>query len=305
MMKKKEKNSFGGLALSDRIFYIFCNAFVAICAVVALYPMIFMVASSLSSANAISSGKVFLWPVEPTIEGFRLVFKTKEIITGYRNTIFYTAAATVLNVMFNMMVIYPLARKNFYGRNLFMLFIYIPGVLSGGMIPAYILYTKLHMVNTIWMMIIPGLFSTYFILVGKAMLADALPEEVLEAAKIDGCSDFRYFFEMVLPLSKALVAIIAFNSAMGHWNNYMTPMIYIHDESKYPLQLVLRNILIKNTVNSNMLMDLTSEDAMLKKNATELLKYSSIVVSILPLLCLLPFMQKYFIRGTLTGAVKG
>jgi len=204
-----------------------------------------------------------------------------------------------------MMVIYPLARKNFYGRNLFMLFIYIPGVLSGGMIPAYILYTKLHMVNTIWMMIIPGLFSTYFILVGKAMLADALPEEVLEAAKIDGCSDFRYFFEMVLPLSKALVAIIAFNSAMGHWNNYMTPMIYIHDESKYPLQLVLRNILIKNTVNSNMLMDLTSEDAMLKKNATELLKYSSIVVSILPLLCLLPFMQKYFIRGTLTGAVKG
>jgi len=289
----------------DKVFYVVLNTVMTLCIMIAIYPMIYMVSASFSSPEAIESARVWLLPVDFSLDGYKAAFKTNQLFMGYSNTIFYTFVATVLNVMVTMGMAYALARKNLVGKKFLTLFVYLSTVLNGGLIPQYILYNNLGITNTIWVMILPGMFSMYFVIVARTSLESTIPDELWEAAKIDGCSDIRYFFKIIMPLSKAIIAVVAVNCAMGHWNDYFTAMIYLRDEKLYPLQLVLKNILVANEVSSDMLMDFSNNGGVLKTNLTAVLKYSTIVLSLAPIFCVLPFLRKYFVQGVMLGSVKG
>lgn len=289
----------------DKVFYAVLNTVVILCVIIAIYPIIYVFSASFSSPEAIESAKVWLLPVDFSLDGYKAAFKTSQLFVGYRNTIFYTFVATVLNVMVTMGMAYALSRKNLVGKKFLTIFIYLSTVLNGGLIPQYILYNNLGITNTIWVMILPGMFSMYFVIVARTSMESTIPNELWEAAKIDGCSDIYYFFKIIMPLSKSIMAVVAVNCAVGHWNDYFTAMIYLTDENLYPLQLVLKNILVANEVSSDMLMDLSANGGILETNLTAVLKYSTIVLSLAPIFCALPFLSKYFVKGVMLGSVKG
>ena len=292
----KINHSFSDKALNTTLMVIF-SIFLAII----MYPLIYVVSSAFSSGEAVSGGRVILWPVEPTLFGFELVFKNKTVWTGYTNTIIYTFAGTVLNLVLNVMCAYPLSRRNFQGRSLYMIFFMIPMFFSGGLIPSYILITKLGLINTRWAIILSGGLSIFNMIMMRTFFMNSIPEELHEAAKIDGITDIGYLFKIVLPLSKAIIAVMALYYAVGQWNSYFNAMIFLQDEGKYPLQLVLKEILIasESTVGGS------GETILQQYRLANQLKYVSVIVSSLPVLCLYPFVQKYFAQGVMIGSLKG
>ena len=238
-----------------------------------------------------------------SLEGYKAVFSNDDIITGYMNTIFYTVCGTFVNVCVTVIAAYPLSRKDLVGQNFFAFLFSFTMLFSGGMIPNYLLMKDLHLLNTRWVMIIPGALSVYNMLVVKTFFQSSIPGELLEAAQIDGCSDAKYFFKILLPLSKASIAVITLYYAVSHWNSYFNALMYLDDRTKIPLQLVLREILVSNKISGEMIYDQELLEA--KQNLSELLKYSLIVVSSLPIICVYPFVQKYFVKGVMVGSVKG
>ena len=243
-----------------------------------------------------------LWPVEPTLRGYAAVFSYKPVFIGYRNTLFYTAVGTALNVAVTLMAAYPLARRDLVGRGILMKLFTFTMVFSGGMIPTYLLVGALGLVNTVWSQLIPGMISVYNMIIARTFISE-IPGELLEAAKIDGCSDLRFFMEMVIPLSKAVIAVLALYYAVSHWNTYFKAFLYLSNQQLFPLQLFLRQILVMNSVDSDLLMDPEMQEAI--QGMRELLKYALIVVSTVPILCVYPFVQRYFIKGVMIGSVKG
>ncbi len=297
-MNKKVK-----LSTDDRIFYIAVNIIIAIVLVIMLWPLIFIVSSSVSSKEAVMAGKVFLLPVDFSLEGYKTVFKTNEVLIGYRNTIFYTVVGTFINVGMTMAAAYPLSRKDLPHRKLIMFLFTFTMIFSGGMIPTYIIVSELRLLNTPWAMLLPGALSVYNLIITRTFIENSIPYEVFEAAVIDGCDDFRYFAKVLLPLSGSVIAVIMLYYAVAHWNSYFNAFLYITDSRLYPLQLVLRNILIANQMDSAMMTDFDSMTS--KQGLADLMKYSLIVVSSLPVLVMYPFVQKHFIKGVMIGAVKG
>ncbi len=297
-MNKKVK-----LSTDDRIFYIAVNIIIAIVLVIMLWPLIFIVSSSVSSKEAVMAGKVFLLPVDFSLEGYKTVFKTNEVLIGYRNTIFYTVVGTFINVGMTMAAAYPLSRKDLPHRKLIMFLFTFTMIFSGGMIPTYIIVSELGLLNTPWAMLLPGALSVYNLIITRTFIENSIPYEVFEAAVIDGCDDFRYFAKVLLPLSGSVIAVIMLYYAVAHWNSYFNAFLYITDSRLYPLQLVLRNILIANQMDSAMMTDFDSMTS--KQGLADLMKYSLIVVSSLPVLVMYPFVQKHFIKGVMIGAVKG
>ena len=297
-MNKKVK-----LSTDDRIFYIAVNIIIAIVLVIMLWPLIFIVSSSVSSKEAVMAGKVFLLPVDFNLEGYKTVFKTNEVLIGYRNTIFYTVVGTFINVGMTMAAAYPLSRKDLPHRKLIMFLFTFTMIFSGGMIPTYIIVSELGLLNTPWAMLLPGALSVYNLIITRTFIENSIPYEVFEAAVIDGCDDFRYFAKVLLPLSGSVIAVIMLYYAVAHWNSYFNAFLYITDSRLYPLQLVLRNILIANQMDSAMMTDFDSMTS--KQGLADLMKYSLIVVSSLPVLVMYPFVQKHFIKGVMIGAVKG
>jgi multiple sugar transport system permease protein/putative aldouronate transport system permease protein len=298
MAKQKIK-----LSKDDRIFYVIVDIFVILILIVLLWPLIFIVSSSFSSKEAVTAGRVFLWPVDLSLEGYQAIFKTGEVLIGYRNTILYTFFGTILNVFLTMIAAYPLSRKDLpYRKGLLFVFTFTM-IFSGGMVPTYILVSKLGLLNTPLAMIFPGALSVYNMVIARSFIENSIPNEVLEAAFIDGCDDFRYFRTILLPLSGSVIAVITLYYAVAHWNSYFNAFLYITDSKLYPLQLVLRNILLANQVDTAMVTDFDTMTS--KQGLSDLMKYSLIVVSSLPVLIMYPFVQKHFVKGVMIGSVKG
>jgi len=290
-------------SLDDRIFYVAINVFLSLILIVILYPLIYVVSSSFSSTRAILNGRVFLWPVELSIDGYKLVFGYKFIGTGYINSIIYTASATTLSVFFTMVAAYPFARKNLPFKKFFMFLFMFTMFFGGGMIPNFLLMRQLHLLNTRLVLIIPGLISVYNMIVARTFIQSSIPGELLEAAQIDGCSNTRYFFQMVLPLSKAVIAVLVLYYGVDNWNSYFPALLYLNDRALYPLQLFLRQILVANTISANDFSDPEMIEAM--QGMAELLKYALIVIGSVPVIVLYPFIQKYFAQGVMIGSIKG
>jgi ABC-type glycerol-3-phosphate transport system permease component len=287
----------------DRAFDVVNHAGLTVLFLLVLYPLLYVLSASFSSADAVMAGKVWIWPVRPNLEGYKAVFAHDLVMTGYLNTIIYTVAGTTLNVVLTVILAYPLSRKDFYGRNLIMIFLTFTMFFSGGLIPTYMVVRNLGLINTRWAMILPRALSVWNVIITRTYFQKTIPDELLEASQLDGCSDFRFVWQVVLPLSAPIVAVIGLFYAVGHWNEFFSALIYISKERLYPLQLVLREILVENTISLDLFLDPATQGQMI--NLRELLKYSLIVVASLPVLAMYPFVQRYFVKGIMIGSIKG
>jgi putative aldouronate transport system permease protein len=273
---------------------------------VVLYPLIFIVSASFSDPQLVSTGKIYLLPKGFNIEGYVRIFRDKEIMIGYRNTIFYTVAGTLVNLALTLPAAYALSKKDLVGRNVIMFFMAITMYFSGGMIPTYLLVKSLNLLNTWVVLLIIGAVSTYNLIVARTFFITGVPHELEEAAIIDGCSQAKTFLLIVLPVSKALIGVMALYYGVGHWNSFFSALIYITDRNKVPLQLVLREILIGEQMREEMLEEaMNDEMQLLRLQLTTLIKYGVIVVSSAPVMVAYPFLQKYFNKGIMLGSLKG
>ena len=282
---------------SEKVFDIVVMILVGIIALMFLVPLLNVLASSFSSPDKVIAGEVGLFPVEFEIDGYLKILKDKKIWTGFKNSLVYTVLGTIIQVSCQMLCAYPLSRKDFKGRKLLNIFLVLTMFISGGMIPTYILISELHIIDTIWAIILPGCVSVFNIIVIRTYMENSISKEVQEAAMIDGCNDFNIFFRIVLPLCRPVLLIMILYGIVGYWNSYFNAMMYVQSESLLPLQNVSNNILISN--------EGALGGGISDVNAAEQLKYVTIVISSLPLLIIYPFFQKYFEKGVTIGGVKG
>lgn len=289
----------------DGLFYLINGSLLAFALVVVLYPLIYILSASFSSTSAVITGQVWLWPVDFSLSGYKAVFENRHILTGYGNTIFYTIFGTIFNLVLTIAAAYPLSRKDFKGRNIYMMIFVFTMFFNGGLIPTYILMTKLGLVNTRYVMILAGALSVYNMIITRTFFQATIGKELYDAAKIDGASDIKILFKIVLPLSKAIIAVITLFYMVHHWNQFFNAFIYLNDKKLFPLQLILREILIANQIDVSMMENIELEELEAKEGLAELLKYSLIIVSSAPVLMIYPFVQKYFVKGVMIGSVKG
>lgn len=294
---------FRNLSLSDKIFYALVTLLLTAVFIVVLYPCIFVISASFSSGDAVQAGKVVLFPVDFTLEGYKTVFNTPGVWTGFRNSLFYTVAHTLLSVALTITAAYCLSRKDVPGGKFVMLMFTFTMFFSGGLIPNYMLMRDLHFLDTIWAVIIPGSITAYNLIVARTFIRNSIPEELMEAAMLDGCSDIRYFTDVVLPLSKAVIAVLVLYYGVAQWNAYFSPMIYLNSRDLYPLTIFLKEILISSTIDPGTLSDPESAELLIKM--ASIIKYALIVVSMVPVMLIYPFVQKYFVKGVMIGSVKG
>lgn len=271
--------------------------------IIELYPLVYVVAASFSDPQAVVSGKVFLFPVNPTLKGYAAVFKNKKILTGFSNSIFYLIVGTVLNLVMTMLCAYPLSRKEFRARGFLSMFFVFTMYFSGGMVPAYILVNKLGMINTRWSMIIPMAMSTYNMIICRTYIVNSIPDELYEASQMDGCTPFRYMLSVVVPLSKPILAVLTLYYGVVRWNDYFNAMLYLYKDNLQPLTIVMKEILIMSQVDMTQVTDASAVSKL--QGMSELLKYSTIVVASLPVMLLYPLIQKHLVKGVMIGAVKG
>ena len=287
---------------ADRAFDLMDYIFLTIAFLLVAYPLYFVVIASVSDPIAVYEGRVILFPIKPTLEGYRRILSYSTLFTGYKNTLLYTLVGTSINVVLTITAGYALSRKELVGRNVMMMGVMITMIVSGGMIPNYLLVRSLRIYNTMWALILPGAVSTWNLIVTRTFFQQTIPDELREAADLDGCSDTAFFLRVVLPLSTSIIAVMILFYAVNHWNSYFNALIYLSSTAKYPLQLVLRNILIVNTLD-DMVNDVATQAA--QQRMGDLIKYGMIIISSLPLLILYPFLQKYFVQGVMIGAIKG
>lgn len=290
----------------DTLYLLIVGTFLVLFTICVLYPLIYVVSCSFSDAKALIQGRVFFLPVDFSLDGYKAVFNYSDVWQGYGNTIIYTIIGTIIGTIVTLIGAYVLSRKEFPIRNLLTKIFMFTMFFGGGTIPTYLLLRKLHMLNTMWAIVLPGACSVYLIIIGRTFIQSSIPEELFEATCLDGGDYIQYFVKVIIPLAKPIIAVVALNFALTHWNSYYSALLYLSDSDKYPLQIVLRQILVQNTIdfsNQNNLVSVTS--AMQSQYLSELLKYALIVVSSLPLLCIYPFIQKYFIKGVMIGSVKG
>lgn len=291
------------LARGDRLFYAVSLVVLSLIFVSVLYPMIYVLSSSFSSGRAVSAGRVRLWPVDWSLEGYQAVLRNRDVGRAYLNTALYTLTGTFIGVALCLAAAYPMSRADLPGRGVIMLALTFTMYFSGGMIPSYMLMRNLGIIDTLWVMVLPGAMSVYNMILARTFIQSTIPVELLEAATIDGCGDARYFFRVVLPLSKAIIAVVALFMAVSYWNTYFSALLYLNTRSRMPLQIILREILVANQIDPMMLVDPELQEA--RASLGDVLKHSLIVVSTVPILCVYPFAQKYFIQGVMIGSLKG
>ncbi|MFD1887969.1 carbohydrate ABC transporter permease [Paenibacillus wenxiniae] len=294
---------------SDRIFLLLNYVYLAIALICVLYPLVYIVSASISSPTYVSSGEMWLLPKGITFEGYQRVFENQSIWQGYANTILYTVVGTLVNLLVTIPAAYALSRSDFVGRGFFMAMFLVTMFFSGGLIPTYLLVKNLGLVNTMWALILPGAASVWNIIVARTFFQSTIPKELQEAAHIDGCTNLRLFWKIVIPLSAPIIAVMALFYGVGHWNSYFNALVYLNDESKYPLQMVLRQILVLQEMTGSGIGAATSGESAMAMNAradsAALLKYAVIIVSTLPIIAIYPFLQRYFVQGVMIGSVKG
>ena len=291
------------LSKGDRLFYFINDTYLLLALLVVIYPLAYVISASFSSPAAVMSGRVVLWPVDFSLEGYKAVFSEQRVITGYGNTLYYTVFGTLINLVMTIFAAYPLSRSNLVGRNPIMFLFTFTMIFTGGLIPNYLLIQGLGMVNTRWAMLLPGAIGVYNVIIARTYYQTTISNELMEAAQIDGADHFRFLWSIVLPLSKPITAVLVLFYAVGHWNAFFNAFIYLNDKKLFPLQVVLREILVMNQIDASLL-----DDPVLmavKQGMAELLKYSLIVVASVPVWCAYPFVQKYFVKGVMIGAIKG
>lgn len=296
-------HKFKNLGRSDKIFYVVITVILTIFFLMVLYPCIYVISASFSSGTAVQAGKVILWPVDVSLEGYKTVFNTSDVWIGFRNSLFYTIVGTAINIVVTMIAAYSLARPDVPGRNGFMLLFTFTMFFNGGMITSYMLVQGLHMLDTIWCMIIPGAMSAYNLIVARTFIQNSIPGELLEAAKMDGCSDVKYFLSIVVPLSKAVIAVLVLFYGVAHWNSYFNAMLYLHTKELYPLTLFLKEILMADQIDPSTVSDPELQAQLAQ--AAGVIKYALIVVTMIPIMLIYPFIQKYFVKGVMIGSIKG
>lgn len=293
---------------TDRIFLFFVYAILVFAFVIVAYPLIYIASASISDPSVVNSGEMWLLPKEVTFEGYTTILQNKAIWRGYFNTIIYTVVGTIVNLMVTIPAGYVLSRKDFPLKGLFTKMMVITMFISGGMIPSYILINNLGLTNTMWALILPGAASVYNIVVTRTFFQSTIPEELTEAALMDGATTFNIFYAVVLPLSKPIIAVMALFYGVGHWNQYFQALLYIDDRSKYPLQMVLREILVLQDLSSNpstIMTEATAEYLNQQQNLSAIIKYGVMIVATLPIIMVYPFLQKYFVKGVMLGSLKG
>lgn len=287
----------------DRVFnvsnYVLLTVFLASVA----YPLIYVVSASISSPTAVINGDMWLWPVDITFDGYRAVLNNPRIITGFQNSLFYTVAGTFVSVLLTILAAYPLSRKDLAGRNLIMFLFLFTMLFGGGIIPTYLVVRETGLLDTRLALIIPTAISVWNMIITRTFFQVTIPDELLEASQLDGASDFRFVWDNVIPLSGPIIAVNALFYAVGQWNTYFNALIYLSDQSLFPLQLILREILVQNQVNFDQIADV--EELIRRQELRDLLKYSLIVVASLPVLIIYPFVQRHFVRGIMIGSLKG
>ncbi|MGC4193246.1 MAG: carbohydrate ABC transporter permease [Thermomicrobiales bacterium] len=288
---------------SDRIFNIANHIILLLFLVAVAYPLIYVVSASLSDPRAVISGKMWLWPVDVTLEGYKAVLRNPKIVTGFRNSLFYTVSGTFVSVVLTLLAAYPLSRRDLKGRGIIMGLFLFTMLFNGGLIPTYLTVRALGMINTPFAMILPTALSVYQVIITRTFFQTTIPDELLEAAHLDGCSDFRFVRDIVIPLSGPIIAVNALLYAVGQWNSFFNALIYLTDQSLFPLQLILREILVQNQMDVSQFGDIAKQ--MQRQNLQDLLKYSLIVVASLPVLIIYPFVQKHFVQGVMVGSLKG
>lgn len=298
MSWQKWKNS----STTDKIFDITVLVVLSVILVLVVYPLYFIVIASFSDANAVNRGEVLLWVKGFNLEAYTTVFQDERILRGYWNTIVYTVGGTCISVFITVCAAFPLSRKNLAFHGFWTWFFLITMYFSGGLIPTYLQAQRLHLTNTVWAVMIVGALSVYNLIICRTFFATNIPDELWEAASIDGCSMYKFFWRIVLPNSKAIIAIMVLYYAVAMWNDYMRSLIYLNDVDKYPLQMVLRDLLL-STQNMEQNLDPTLLDKAAQRG--QALKYAAIIFSSVPVLAIYPFVQKYFVKGVMIGAVKG
>lgn len=290
------------MGVSDRVFYA-CIMVIAIGAlIIALYPIYFIIIASVSNSNMVNQGMVTIIPRDISFYGYQKILERADLWVGYRNTILYTVAGTILNLAVTLPAAYVLAQPEFSGRKVIMTMFVITMYFSGGMVPTYMLVKTLHLTNISLIMIIMGALSVYNLIITRTFFESSIPKELQEAAELDGCSHFRYFGQIVLPLSKAVVSVITLYYAVGHWNDFFTALLYLNKDVYQPLQTILRNILLSNQAMAG---TTGAGEGSYAQQFADQIKFAVIIVSTVPVLCIYPFIQKYFEKGVMIGAVKG
>ena len=297
LLKNRKPSENGGIG--SRIFD-FCNILFMLClAFITLYPMYNIFIVSISSAEYIYAGAVSFIPKGINFDAYRMVFKNDSIWRSFGNSILYTTVGTAINVVCSAMCAYPLSRKDFYGRGFFTLFVAVTMFISGGMIPSYLVVNQLKLINTMWAIVLPGAISTYNMIIMRTFFQN-LPVSLQESAYLDGANDITILFKVVLPLSMPIIATMTLFYAVGHWNSYFNAMIYLNSKSKFPLQVLLREIVVAGNIADES-SDLTSNINIIAIN----FKYAVIVITVVPILVVYPFLQKHFTKGVMIGAIKG
>ena len=287
----------------DKLLYASTDLILLLLLLVVGYPIIYVLSCSFSSGAAVSSGRVLLWPVDFSLDGYKFVFNYKDVWTGFGNTIFYTVVGTALNMFLSVLVAYPLSRPNYQGRGIVTMLFTFTMMFHAGMIPNYMLVSNLGLINSRWALVLVAAISTYNMIIIRTYFKNSIPSELIEAARIDGCSELRTLWSIVLPLSKAVLSVVTLYYAVSHWNSYFNALLYLRDRDLQPLQVILRDILNDSKID----MGQVGDPALLERitGNADLIKYSLIVVSSAPIIAAYPFVQKFFQKGVMIGSVKG
>lgn len=289
---------------SDVIFHVCNTILLLLCFIIVAVPLLNVLASSLSTPNAVVTGKVGIWPVGWNIDAYVQIFQSRMLLTGYANSILYTVVGTVINIVMTVMAAYPLAIKKFVGRGVFTGLFVFTMIFSAPLIPTYLNIRDLGLLDTMWALVLPGAISVYNMIIARTYFQNSIPEEMLEAAGLDGANDTQILLRLVLPLSKSIIAVLTLYYAVSHWNAYFDPYIYLNSEEKFTLQVVLRNIMSTAAALQEMT-DTISADQSQRAALIEVLKYAIIVFGSLPVILLYPFVQKHFVKGVMIGSLKG
>lgn len=290
-------------SFSDKVFFFVNNTLLAFALLIVLIPLLHVVAQSLSAPSEVIAGRVFIIPRKFTLMAYEEIFHSKLLLSGYGNSILYTTLGTVTNILMTVMCAYPLSRKDFIGRKWLLWLFMFTMIFSAPLIPTYLNIRNLNMLNTIWAIILPGAIGVYNMIVARTFFMNSIPDEMIEAAELDGATDFQIIWHLVLPLSKAIIAVLTLFYAVSHWNAYFDAFLYLSSEDKLPLQVVLRNIL----ANAKLIEEMAnaSVEQSQRLAMVEVLKYAVIVFGSLPVIMLYPFVQKHFVKGVMVGSVKG
>ena len=309
MKRQKEKTALTHInnCAQDKVFMTVLYVVLALVLIVVIYPLLFVLFASMSDPQYVNSGALLLYPKGFNLLGYQQVFRDQRILIGYGNTIYYTMFGTILAVAVNMMGGYALSRDDLPGRGIVMALFVFTMYFGGGMIPFYLIVRNLHLTNTRTILVLLGGTSVYNMIIARSFFISTIPRELQEAAEIDGCGTGRFFFSIVMPLSKAITAVIVLYCAVGQWNAYFNALIFISDRDKFPLQIFLREILLtaKTYESADVLSTLSGDDLARMQRMSEVTKYGVIVVSTLPIIALYPFLQKYFVKGVMIGSLKG